>query len=84
MSNSRFRARRTFIPDMHRSSAAVWEVEATSKGASIPAFRLRTRFPADVMSVNREPGSKLVASNLIDAQDAASIVEAADRSAGRR
>jgi hypothetical protein len=84
VSSPRFRVRRIFIPDMHRSSAAVYEVEAVPRGASIPAFRLRTRFPADVMSVKREPGSKLGASNLIDAQDAARVVEAADRSAGRR
>lgn len=84
MSNPKFRVRRILIPDWHRSVAGVYEVEATPRGASIPAFRLRTRFPVDVMSASRQPGSLLAQTNQIEPRLASSIVQEADRAAGKR
>lgn len=84
MSNPKFRVRRIHKPDWHRSAAGVYEVEATPRGASIPAFRLRTRYPVDVMSASRQPGSLLSQMNHIDPRLASRIVEEADRAAGKR
>lgn len=84
MSNPKFRVRRIHKPDWHRSAAGVYEVEATPRGASIPAFRLRTRYPVDVMSASRQPGSLLAQTNHIDPRLASRIVEEADRAAGKR
>lgn len=84
MSNPKFRVRRIHKPDWHRSAAGVYEVEANPRGASIPAFRLRTRYPVDVMSASRQPGSLLAQTNHIDPRLASRIVEEADRAAGKR